>query len=67
MKNQFTGWKARASNADAMRLCMEGGCAEESSAEEKVKDEIRKMTSACDAAMPRRGNGNLYKPVLLVE
>ena len=52
-KNKFTGWKANAFDADALRFCMEGGCAEGSSAEEKVKDVIRKVTSACDAAIPR--------------
>ena len=62
-KNKFIGWKASAFDADAMRLCMEGGCAEGSSAKEKVKDVMRKVTSACDAAMPRRGNGNPHKPV----
>ena len=42
---------------------MEGGCAEGSSAEEKVDDVMLKVTSACDAAMPRRGNGNPHKSV----
>ena len=54
-KNEFTGWKASAFDADVIRLCMEG--------EEKVEDVMRKVTSACDAAMPRRGNINLNKPV----
>ena len=42
---------------------MEGGHAEGSSAEEKVEDVMRKVTSACDSAMPRRGHGNPHKPV----
>ena len=39
-KNKFTGWKASAFDADAIRVCMEGGCTEGSSAEEKVEDVI---------------------------
>ena len=61
-KNKITGWKASAFDADAMRLCMDGGCTEESSAEEKVEDVMQKVTSACEAAMPR-GNGNQHKLV----
>ena len=63
MKNKFTGWKAGAFDAEAMRLCMEDGCAEGSLAEEKVEDVMQKVTSACDVAMPRRGNGNPHKIV----
>ena len=62
-KNKFTGWTASFFDAGAMRVFMEGGYAEESSAEEKVEDVMCKVTSACDAAMPRRGNGNPHKPV----
>ena len=62
-KNKFTGWKASTFDADAMRLYMEGGCAEGSSAEKKVENVMRKVRSACDAAMPRRGNGNPHKLV----
>ena len=47
MKNNFTGWKVSPFDADAMRLCMEGDCAEGSSAEDKVEDVIRKLTSTC--------------------
>ena len=32
-------------------------------AEEGVEDVLQKVTSACDAATPRRGNGNPHKPV----
>ena len=46
-----------------MRFFMEGGCAEGSSAEERVEYVMRKVISACDVAMPRRGNGNPHKPV----
>ena len=63
MKNKFTGSKASAFDADALRLCMEGCCTEGSSAEKKVEDVMQKVTSACDVAMPRRGNGNPHKPV----
>ena len=42
---------------------MQGGYTEGSSAEEKVEDVMQKVTSACDAAMPRSGNGNPHKPV----
>ena len=63
MKNKFTGWKASAFDADAMCLCIEGGCIEGSSAEEKLEDVMQKVISACDAAIPRRGNGNPHKPV----
>ena len=33
----FTGWKASASDTDAMRLCMEGGCAEDHQPKKKWK------------------------------
>ena len=43
--------------------CAMGDCADGSSAEEKVEDVMQKVTSACDTAMPRRGNENSHKPV----
>ena len=46
-----------------MRLCMEGGCAKGSLAEEKVEDVMWKVTSAGNAALPKIGNGNPHKPV----
>ena len=62
-KNKFIGWNESAFDADAMRLCMEGGCAGGSLAEKKLEDVMRKVTSSFDATMPRKGNGNPYKPV----
>ena len=62
-KNKFTVRKASAFDEDAMRLSKGGGSAEGSSAEEKVEDVMRNMKSACDGAMPRRGNGNPHKSV----
>ena len=46
-KNKFTDWKASAFDADAMRLCIEGGHAEGSSAVEKVEDVMRKVMMQC--------------------
>ena len=59
-KNNFTGWKASALDIDAMRVSIEGSCAEGLTAEEKVENVMRKMANACDGAMPRNGKGNTH-------
>ena len=46
-----------------MRVSIEGSCAEGLTAEEKVKDVMRKVANACDADMPRKGKGNPDTPV----
>ena len=60
-KNKFTGWKASAIDADAMRLCIEGRCAEGSSAEKKVDDVMQKVTSAYDFAISSQLRAKCHK------
>ena len=62
-EKKFTGWKVSAFDADALCACIEVGHAEGATAKEKVDDVMKKVTTACDAAMPRRRNGNPHTPV----
>ena len=64
--NKSTGSKASAFDADAIRLGMEGGCVEGSSAKEKVQDGMRKVTFATEAISGKRWKSGRKKYCLLV-
>lgn len=59
----FAGWRANTFDADALAVCMPEGGAEGKTAETKTDYVMKKVASACDAAMLRRRNGNQHKPV----